>query len=132
MNTVRSPMCEGLLKQFCGAHLYVDSAGVKSGQHNFFMEEVMMEIGINMSTHHAKTFEDLYDESFDMIIALSPEAQHHAVEQTRTHACDVVFWHIFDPTIIEGSRDIQLEAYRKVRNQIAKKIEEFFGPLLPT
>lgn len=37
---------------------------------------------------------------------------------TRTMACDVEFWNTFDATIVEGSREIRLEAYRQVRDQI--------------
>ena len=72
----------------------------------------MDEIGIDISRHKAKTFDHLEDSSFDIVISLSPEAQHKAVEMTRIMACEVEFWNTFDPTITEGSRDIRLEAYR--------------------
>lgn len=126
MNSVRSPMAEGILKHLHGHHIYVDSSGVRQGEIDGFVIEVMDEIGIEISKHNAKTFEDLEDDSFDLIISLSPQAQHKAVEMTRIMACEVEFWNTFDPTIIEGNREIRLDAYRQVRDQLMIKIKERF------
>lgn len=125
-NSVRSPMGEALLKHLLGHRIYVDSAGVRSGEIDPFVIEVMDEIGIDVSRHRAKAFDDLEDTSFDLIISLSPEAQHQAVELTRTMACDVEFWNTFDPTLVEGSRETRLQAYRDVRDQLKKRIEARF------
>ncbi|MEH6632814.1 MAG: arsenate reductase ArsC [Halopseudomonas aestusnigri] len=125
-NAIRSPMAEGILKHLLGHKVFVDSAGVRSQEIDGFVIEVMDEIGIDISRHKAKNFGDLEDSSFDLIISLSPEAQHSAVEMTRTMACDVEFWHTFDPTLIEGSRETRLTAYRQVRDFLQKKIEKRF------
>ncbi|WP_193370094.1 arsenate reductase ArsC [Pelagibius marinus] len=125
-NSVRSPMGEALLKHLLGHRIYVDSVGVRSGAIDPFVIEVMDELGIDVSKHRAKSFDDLEDTSFDLIISLSPEAQHKAVDLTRTMACDVEFWNTFDPTLIEGSRETRLQAYRDVRDQLKKRIEERF------
>ena len=119
-------MGEALLKHLLGHRIYVDSAGVRSGEIDPFVIEVMDEIGIDVSRHRSKSFDNLEDTSFDLIISLSPEAQHQAVELTRTMACDVEFWNTFDPTLIEGSREARLQAYRGVRDQLRKRIEERF------
>ena len=87
---------------------------------------MMDEIGIDISKHKSKTFDDLEDSSFDIVISLSPEAQHKAVEMTRIMACEVVFWNTFDPSIIEGNRETRLDAYRQVRDQLMTKIKERF------
>ena len=126
MNSVRSPMAEGLLKHYLGHKIYVDSAGVRSTDIDGFAVAVMEEIGINLSRHRAKTFDDLEDSYYDLIISLSPEAQHRAVEMTRTMACDVEFWNTFDPSLIEGSRETRLQAYRQVRDQLRQRIMERF------
>lgn len=123
-------MAEGLLKALAGTRVYVDSVGVREGELDGFVVAVMEELGIDMSRHNPKSFDQLEDTYFDLIIALSPEAQHHAVELTRTMACDVEFWNTFDPTIIEGSREARLDAYRKVRDQLAERIRNRFGDLL--
>ena len=127
MNAVRSPMAEGLLKHLLGHRIYVDSVGVRVGELDPLAIEVMEEIGIDISRHRAKTFDDLEDTSYDLIISLSPEAQHKAVELTRTMACDVEFWHTLDPSAFEGSREHRLAAYRQVRDFLKRKIEERFA-----
>lgn len=126
MNSVRSPMAEGILKHMHGKRLFVDSVGLKSKPIDPFVIEVMKEIGIDVERHNAKTFDELQDTSFDVIITLAPEAQHHAVEMTRVMACDVEYWPTFDPTIVEGNREMRLDAYRQVRDQLQRRIAERF------
>ena len=126
-NSVRSPMAEGLLKHFLGHRVYVDSCGVRTSEVDGFAVAVMEEIGIDISKHRAKSFDDLEDTSFDLILSLSPEAQHSAVELTRTMACEVEFWNTFDPSMVEGSRETRLDAYRKVRDQLETRIHQRFS-----
>jgi protein-tyrosine-phosphatase len=127
LNSVRSPMAEGLLKHLLGHRIYVDSAGVRRGEIDPFAVAVMEEIGIDLSRHHAKSFDELADTSYDLIVSLSPEAQHSAVELTRTMACEVEFWPIMDPTWVEGSREARLAAYREVRDELKRRIEARFA-----
>jgi protein-tyrosine-phosphatase len=122
MNAIRSPMAEALLKHLHGHQVYVDSVGVRVGPIEQFAVIAMDEIGIDISRHRGKTFDDLEDTSFDLIISLSPEAQHRAVEMTRTMACDVEFWNTFDPSIVEGGRETILDAYRQVRDSLLRRI----------
>lgn len=124
MNAIRSPMAEGVMKKLVGTSVYVDSAGVIESTRDDFMVEAMAEIDIDMSNHKGKTFESLEDSYYDLIVAMSPEAQHHAVELTRTMACEIWFWKILDPSIIEGSRQNKIAAYKDVRNQIQKNVEK--------
>ena len=128
-NAIRSPMAEGMLKQLLGKRIYVDSVGVRAGELDPFAVAAMDEIGIDMSKHRSKTFEALEDNSFDLIVSLSPEAQHKAVDMTRTMACEVEFWNTFDPSIVEGSREQRLDAYRDVRDRLMERIRERF-PIL--
>ena len=121
-------MAEGLLKHLLGHRIYVDSVGVRAGEIDPFAVVVMEEIGIDVSKHRSKSFDDLEDTSYDLIISLSPEAQHSAVELTRTMACDVEFWRILDPSLIEGSRETRLTVYREIRDQLQRRIQERFTP----
>ena len=126
MNSVRSPMAEAILKYLHGRHIYVDSAGLRQGELDPMAVEVLDEIGIDVSRHRPKTFDQLEDGFYDLIVTLSPEAQHRAIELTRTMACDVEFWNTFDPTIVEGTREQRLDAYRQVRDTLMKRIRERF------
>ena len=125
-NEVRSPMAEGIMKRFHGSHIFVDSVGVHAGSLDPFMVEVMAEIGVDMRKHKPKTFDALEDDSFDTVVALSPHAQHKAVDLVRYMHCDVRFWNTFDPTLAEGSRENRLAAYRQVRDQLQQKILDLF------
>lgn len=126
-NMIRSPMAAGILRHFLGHKIFVDSAGVRDGEEiDPFVVAVMEELGIDLSRHVCKTFEELEDTSFDLIVSLSPEAQHRAIEMTRTMACDVEFWPTFDPTLVDGNRQAMLEAYRKVRDGLLVRVKERF------
>jgi protein-tyrosine-phosphatase len=131
MNSVRSPMAAALLKQMLGTWLYVGSAGVHKGERDALAAAAMEEIGIDISAHRPLTFEevdDLEGLNFDLIVTLSPEAHHKALELTRTFAVDVEYWPTADPTAIEGSREQRLNAYREVRDQLLARVRERFSP----
>ena len=127
-NTIRSPMAEAMLKHLLGQRIYVDSAGLRKGTLDGFALQVIDELGMDLSAHKPKRFDDLLDDSFDLVVSLSPEAQHRALEMTRTSACEVEYWPTFDPSLIEGSRDVQLAAYREVRDQLYMRIKKRFAP----
>ena len=126
MNSVRSAMAEGILKKIHGDRIYVDSVGKLVGEKNGYMIQVMDEIGIDLSSHRPKTFESLDDTSFDLIISLSPEAQHAAVELTRWMSCDLVYWPTYNPDSIRGRREARLIGFRQIRDDLIDKIEGRF------
>ena len=129
-NSVRSPMAASLLQQMFPQKLYVRSAGVKKGEIDSFVVSVMAEMGQDLSKHRPMTFEELEDwegMNFDLIITLSPEAHHKALELTRTLAAEVEYWPTPDPTAVEGSREQRLGAFREVRDQLMQRIESRFG-----
>ncbi|MGQ9365277.1 low molecular weight phosphatase family protein [Azospirillum sp. ST 5-10] len=128
-NMIRSPMAAGIMRHYHGHRIFVDSVGVReSDDIDPFAVAVMEEIGIDISGHVCKTFDELEDSSFDLIVSLSPEAHHRAVEMTRTMACEVEFWMTFDPTLVDGSRDAMLASYRQVRDGIHKRVLDRFPP----
>ena len=115
------------MKFLHGHRVYIDSAGVRSKDIDGFAIAVMDEIGIDLSRHNAKTFDDLEDDFFDVVITLSPEAQHRAIELTRVMACEVEFWNTMDPSLVESEdRETVLDAYRQVRDQLMMKIKQRF------
>jgi protein-tyrosine-phosphatase len=133
LNSVRSPMAAALLKQMLGGGaraLYISSAGVRKGELDPFAATAMEEIGIDIKGHRPITFEELEDLeglNFDLIVTLSPEAHHKALELTRTSAVDVEYWPTADPTAIEGSREQRMNAYREVRDQLLRRLRARFA-----
>lgn len=129
MNSVRSPVAAAILRHLAGRRVYVESAGVRAGGSDAFAAAVMEEIGIDISRHTPRTLRELHDTSFDLIVTLSPEAHHQALELTRTMAVDVEYWPTFDATLIigHGSREQILSAYREVRDSLFRRIKVRFG-----
>jgi protein-tyrosine phosphatase len=125
-NAVRSPMAAGILRRYHGTRIWVESVGVRPRETDGFAIAVMDEIGVDLTAHRPRAFEELEDGNFDVIVSLSPEAQHKAVEMTRTMHCDVLFWNTFDPSLTEGNRAVRLDAYRQVRDQLERRILDRF------
>jgi protein-tyrosine-phosphatase len=129
LNGVRSPMAAGLLRRRLGGRVFVDSCGLRPGEAvDPFATAVMAEVGVNLAAHRPKSFDQLEDDSFDLVISLTPEAQHRAVELARGRAVELEYWPTFDPTLETGSREQRLEAYRGVRRELARRIDARFPP----
>jgi protein-tyrosine-phosphatase len=130
LNSVRSPMAAGLFRQIIGRTIYVASAGVRKDDLDPFAVAALEEVGVDISRHRPMTFEELEDWeglNFDLIVTLSPQAHHKALELTRTIAADVEYWPTPDPTAVEGTREQRLAAYREVRDQLTERIKTRFG-----
>jgi len=122
-------MAAAILRHLAGRRVYIASAGVRAGGPDAFAAAVMEEIGIDITQHTPHTLRDLYDTSFDLIVTLSPEAHHQALELTRTMAVEVEYWPTFDAAGMIGyaSREQILQAYRDVRDQLFARIKRRFG-----
>ena len=127
-NAIRSPMAEALMKYLHGARVYVDSVGLRPSEVDPFAVAVLDEIGIDLSRHRPKHFDDLEDDYFDLVISLSPEAQHRAVELTRASSCEIEFWPTMEPSLVEGSREVRLDAYRTLRDELLARLRRRFPP----
>jgi protein-tyrosine-phosphatase len=129
-NIVRSPMAAALAEQLYGQSLKVASAGVRTGDPDPFVTVVMDELGIDVSRHRSMSLDQLADLEgldFDLVVSLSPEAHHAALDLTGDHSLTVEYWPTEDPTGVEGNREQRLDAYRGVRDHLMKRIRERFG-----
>lgn len=125
LNSVRSPMAEALARHYFGKSIYVQSAGVRKDELDPFAVATLDEIGIDASRHRPRTLDELEEYeglNFDLIITLSPEAHHAALELTRSISVDVEYWPTPDATAVQGSREQMLQAYRGVRDHLQKRI----------
>jgi protein-tyrosine-phosphatase len=128
-NQIRSPMAAALAKYLFGKSLYFSSAGVRKSEADPFVTQVMDEIGLDLSKHKPVTLEEIEEYeglNFDLIVTLSPEAHHKALDLTRTLAFNVEYWPIPNPAQTEGNREQRLEAYRTVRDDLMKRIKARF------
>jgi protein-tyrosine-phosphatase len=129
LNAVRSPMAAAMLAHFAGVRVRVASAGVRAGMLDPYMVAVMDEIGIDLSAHEPRSLDQLGDGAFDLIVTLSPEAHHHALELTRTMAVGVEYWPTLDATAMLGHapRQEMLGRYRQVRDGLLARIKARFA-----
>lgn len=126
------------MKKFYGRAAYIQSAGVRNDMEiDGFAIAVCQEMGIELSRHRSRSFEEMRQwgddlSGFDLVVALSPASQRQALEFTRFFHLDVEYWPILDPTGIGESREAKLAAYRQTRDQIKTRMIERFGPPVAT
>ncbi|MDE1172658.1 MAG: arsenate reductase ArsC [Parvibaculaceae bacterium] len=127
LNGVRSPMAEYLMRARFARRIHVASVGARAGEIDPFAVAVMGEIGIDMSGHCPRSFEDLEDSSFDLVVSLTEEAHLAAGRWASSSATELEYWPMPDPTLSTGSREQRLMAYREVRDLIDRRILARFG-----
>ena len=127
INAVRSAMAEAMVKHAFPGKVFVDSCGVTPGIQDGFATAVMREIGLDISAHEPKSFDDLDSGFYDVIISFSPEAHDAARALTKNMDCDTLYWPVDNLANLTGSREEMLRAYRHVRDDICRKLSLYFG-----
>ncbi len=126
-NALRSPMAEGIVKRLYGERVYVDSVGVRAGALDAMAVAAMEEAGINISGHRPKLLAELMDGSFDLVVSLTEQAHRLALDFTSGSASEVERWATTDPSLVEGSREVRMTAYREVRDALTARIRARLG-----
>jgi protein-tyrosine-phosphatase len=126
-NMIRSPMAEALMKSMFPGQIFADSCGLSAGVADGFVITVMDEIGIDLSNHEPKSFDDLEDEFFDLIICFSDVSYAMALDMAQSKSTEVEFWPVYDAALASDNREERLTAYRLVRDAIAEKLQDYFG-----
>jgi len=126
-------MAEGIMKKFYGAGTYVQSVGVHDDMEiDGFSIAVCKEIGVELSRHRSRSFDDMEQwgddlSSFDLVVALSPASQRRALELTRVFHLEVEYWPILDPSGLGETRAAKLDSYRQTRDQIITRLTDRWG-----
>ena len=125
-NAIRSPMAENILRYFHGRRIYVQSAGVRPAELDPFAVAVMDEIGIDISRHRAAQLRPARRRLFrprHLALARGPAQCGRADPQQPLRAAVLA---MPDPSLVEGSRETRLDAYRAVRDLLMRRIRERF------
>jgi len=130
MNSVRSPIAEGVAKSVLGHRLFIDSAGLKKTARDPFALAVLGEIGIEFADDEAHCLDDVDVEGFDVIVTLSREAREVVEARLRAVSARHLHWPVDDPTLTVGSRETRLSAYRTVREKIRTHIRSELLPMV--
>ncbi len=123
-NRIRSPMAAALTRLRFGPLMRVDSAGIRpGGEPDYLAAAVMDELGADIGAHRPKGLEVFEEEGpFDLIVSLSPEAHHNALDAGPRLGLAAEYWPTYDPSLTEGSREQSLMEYRSVRNGLDQRI----------
>jgi arsenate reductase len=124
-NSARSQIAEAYAKYFAklyGKQVEIYSAGSQPAERvNPYAIRVMEEEGIDMSAHYPKSIEEIPYQELDVVITLCGDAKE---------TCPVVLgtrmehWGLPDPARYEGSEEEKLEFFRKIRDEIKRRVEE--------
>ena len=122
-------MAAGLLGRAAGARVRVASAGVRAGLADPFAAAVLNEIGIDICDHEPKSLSEIEGQTFDLIIALSPDALQSSLALGHATGAKVEYWPTLDVSGLAASlsRADAAVRYRAVRDELSAKIKERFG-----
>ena len=113
-------MAEGFAKELLPKDWKVYSAGIRADGMNERAIKVMREAGIDISSQYSKTTDDIKDIRPDIVITLCDNAQEscpvYLAQVRKEH------WGLKDPADAKGSEDEIMAVYRKIRNEIQRKI----------
>ena len=122
-NSARSQMAEGILRSIAGDKFEVASAGVAPSKVRPEASEAMRDAGIDISSHRSKSVDELVDEHFDYVITVCDNAKE---------SCPIfpgnverIHWSFDDPAAFEGTDEQKLAEFKRVRDQIKEKLDEF-------
>lgn len=127
MNSIRSPMAHMIARALLPNTVYVESAGIRQGDRDPFVDAVLQERGLSLADRQPQLFDELEDSYFDLIVTLAPEAHHAALQQNRHSSTQIEYWPTLDPTIVTGSREHIVAAYRDVRDRLEARLRERFS-----
>jgi arsenate reductase len=127
-NSARSQMAEGLLRHLGGTRYEVFSAGTKPVGVNPLAIEVMREKGIDISKQRSKSVAEFTGQKFATVVTVCDKAAEECPifpgAPRRPH------WSLPDPAAVSGTREEKLGAFRKVRDELERRIQSFVSPMV--
>jgi len=126
-NSCRSQMAEGFARELGKGRIEARSAGLNPADLNERAVQVMKEVGIDISRQKSKPIDLELLRKMDVIITLCDNAAESCPwtppEIKRIH------WSLKDPAKADGSEKEILDEFRRVRDEIKKRIESFLNEI---
>jgi arsenate reductase len=117
-------MAEGITNHYWGDWLEAFSAGTNASFVNPTAIEVLKEIGIDISKHRSKNLSEFNGQTLDYVITLCGDANEtcpfYIGGTKKTHIG------FDDPAKAIGSKEEIMREFRRVRDEIKMKLDEFF------
>jgi arsenate reductase len=127
-NSARSQLAEGIARSLAPAGVKVSSAGSRPSRVNPLAVKALAEIGIDIGGHRSKSVDAFAPDDVDVVVTLCAE-----------EVCPVflgralrVHWALPDPAAGDGDEAARLEAFRRVRDELRKRLALVFAASGPT
>ncbi|MBT8461289.1 MAG: arsenate reductase ArsC [Gemmatimonadetes bacterium] len=116
-------MAEGIGRSIAPPGVRVSSAGSEPSRVRPQAIAALAEIGIDATTHRSQSFDDFQDAGVDCVITLCAE------ENCPVWLGDAwrVHWALPDPAAATGSDEQVLESFRRVRDDLVKRLTKVMG-----
>lgn len=122
-NSARSQMAEGIARSLAPEGVKVSSAGSAPSRVRPQAIRVLKEIGIDISGHRSKGVETIDASTVDAVITLCAEEVCPVFlgKAVRLH------WGLPDPAATTGDEEAVLDAFRRVRDELRRRLELLFS-----
>jgi arsenate reductase len=129
-NATRSRMAAAFLRRKLGRDFVEEaSTAVKSPEASPLAQEVMQEVGVDMSPCEARDVKASLREHFACVVTLSDDSQERSPVWPFTR--NIVHWNLPDPASEDGPPERKRGMFRRVRDEIARRVDEFAQELAP-
>ncbi len=128
-NSCRSQMAEGLVRHFYGNKFDAFSAGAMPTHIHPLTKKVMRELGIDISKQQSKSIKEFFSLEFDYVVTLCGDDAKDICPVFPGKAKQRLNWDFLDPAEAKGEKEEVIQVFRKVRDEIKTKIDEFVKQL---
>jgi protein-tyrosine-phosphatase len=120
-NSVRSQMAEGIARSLAPPEMKIWSAGSRPTKIRPEAIAVLKDIGIDISQNRSKAVAEIPTDEVDTVITLCAEEECPVFlgKARRLH------WGLPDPTAVIGSEEEVFTAFRKMRDELLRRITDF-------
>jgi arsenate reductase len=118
-------MAEAILKTLGDDRFEVYSAGAKPTLVHPSAIQVMTEAGIDILGQRSKSVAEFAGQEFDYVVTLCGDTAKDVCPAFIGEVKQRLHWNFADPAEAQGSDEEKLEVFRKVRDQIKARLEEF-------
>jgi len=122
-NSARSQMAEGFLRALAGDRFEVASAGTEATRVHPLAIRAMFDVGIDLSRHTSKIVDELVEQPWDYVITVCDAA--NAACPVFPKKSSRLHWSFEDPSQAPGNDDQRLKVFRRVRDQIKRRIADW-------
>jgi arsenate reductase (thioredoxin) len=128
-DSVRSQMAEGFTRDIAGDEIVAVSTAVQSASADPLAGQVMNEVSVDISARRPKQVADALKEHFAYVVTVCDASQEKF--PVWPFCRNIIRWSVIDPERVDGNVENKRAAFRSVRNEIRRKVQEMLRQILP-